>query len=370
MTATFEDLVTLMARLRSPEGCPWDREQTYATLAPMLLEEAYEAFEAVEDAREGRPLELRDELGDLLFQIVFYAQVARERGEFAVGDVIDAIHTKMVRRHPHVFGDANAADSEEVLRNWEVIKAEEKRAAGKADGDEAASLLDGVSTKAPALMEAHQLATKAARVGFDWQRLEDIFDKLHEEIGELRAAIKEQAATNTTLSEASATEPGGAAAGDAANETRVREEVGDLLFAAANIARHLKVEPEAALKLTNRKFRRRFRYIERSLAARGHALDTATLAEMETLWQEAKAHERQPLSTLAATCPTCHAEVGEAQFCPECGTPAKPTRAPCANCGRQIAGGARFCPECGAAMAEVTATAIESSDAPPAKDSA
>src|SRR3954469_529506 len=155
--ATFDDLVALMARLRSAEGCPWDREQTYDTLAPMLLEEAYEAFEAVEEAREGRPLELRDELGDLLFQIVFYAQVAAERGEFSIEDVTEAIHSKMVRRHPHVFGDAQAEDAAEVLRNWEAIKAEEKRIAGK-ERDGAAkdsSLLDGVSAKAPALMEAH-----------------------------------------------------------------------------------------------------------------------------------------------------------------------------------------------------------------------
>src|SRR4028119_92773 len=133
MPVTFTDLVALMARLRSPDGCPWDREQTYATLAPMLLEEAYEAFEAVEEAREGRPAELRGELGDLLFQIVFYAQVAAERGEFTIDEVVEAIHTKMVRRHPHVFGDESAADSAEVLRNWEVIKAEEKRAAGRGD---------------------------------------------------------------------------------------------------------------------------------------------------------------------------------------------------------------------------------------------
>src|SRR5215210_6174146 len=155
MPATFDDLVALMARLRSPDGCPWDREQTYDTLAPMLLEEAYEAFEAVEEARDGRPLELRSELGDLLFQIIFYAQVARERGDFSIEDVTDAIHTKMVRRHPHVFGTEQAADAAEVLRNWEAIKAEEKRAAGKDKQDEEASLLDGVSSKAPALMEAH-----------------------------------------------------------------------------------------------------------------------------------------------------------------------------------------------------------------------
>ena len=276
MPATFEDLVALMARLRSPEGCPWDREQTYATLAPMLLEEAYEAFEAVEEASEGRPEELRDELGDLLFQIVFYAQVAAERGEFAILDVTEAIHSKMVRRHPHVFADAKADDAAEVLRNWEAIKAEEKRVAGKNPGKNDASILDGVSAKAPALMEAHQLSTKAARVGFDWQRIEDIFDKLHEEIEEMRVAIREHAALKNS--------------GDSreAEHTRVREEIGDVIFAVTNIARHLQIEPEAALKLTNRKFRKRFRYIEENLKEHGRTLDLATLDEMESLWQEAK----------------------------------------------------------------------------------
>ena len=273
MPADFNDLVALMARLRSPEGCPWDREQTYATLAPMLLEEAYEAFEAVEEARQGRPSELRDELGDLLFQIVFYAQVARERGEFDIADVTDQIHSKMVRRHPHVFGDVTVRDNDELLRNWEAMKAEEKRAAGKGEKLEDASLLDGVSSKAPALMEAHQLTVKAARVGFDWERVEEVIDKLLEELGELRAAVGEQREGE---------------AGDEERAARVREEVGDLLFAAANVARHLGVEPEAALKLTNRKFRRRFRHVERGLQGRGRELGAATLDEMEELWQEAK----------------------------------------------------------------------------------
>ncbi|HWT00374.1 MAG TPA: nucleoside triphosphate pyrophosphohydrolase [Pyrinomonadaceae bacterium] len=271
MPATFDDLVALMARLRSPEGCPWDREQTYETLAPMLLEEAYEAFEAVEEARGGRPAELRDELGDLLFQIVFYAQVAAERNEFTVADVTEAIHSKMVRRHPHVFGDERAEDAAEVLRNWEAIKAEEKRAAGKDEGAKESSLLDGVSRKAPALMEAHQLSTKAARVGFDWERVEDIFDKLHEEVDELRAAIHSHKESESEE-----------------DHQRVREELGDLLFAVTNIARHLRVEPEAALKSTNRKFRRRFQYIEGGLKERGRTLGAATLDEMEALWQEAK----------------------------------------------------------------------------------
>src|SRR5687767_6684651 len=185
MPTTFNDLVKLMERLRSPNGCPWDREQTYATLAPMLLEEAYEAFEAVEGAREGRPADLRDELGDLLFQIVFYAQVAGERGDFSIDDVTDTVHAKMVRRHPHVFGDASAETTTEVLRSWEAIKAEEKRAANTSDAAKPTSILDGVSTKVPALMEAHQLSTKAARVGFDWEKIEDIFAKVQEEISEL-----------------------------------------------------------------------------------------------------------------------------------------------------------------------------------------
>src|SRR5215212_8580793 len=214
MPATFKDLVLLMERLRSPDGCPWDREQTYATLAPMLLEEAYEAFEAVEEAREGRPENLREELGDLLFQIVFYAQIAGERGEFTIDDVTDAIHSKMVRRHPHVFGDVTVRDNEELLRNWEALKAEEKRAAGKVKEDSDSSLLDGVSSKAPALMEAHQLTTKAARVGFDWQSVDDIFDKLDEEIEELREAIRRKREAGAK------SEPA---------EQHIREEVGDLL---------------------------------------------------------------------------------------------------------------------------------------------
>jgi MazG family protein len=266
MTANFDDLVALMNRLRSPDGCPWDREQTYATLAPMLLEEAYEAFEAAEEARSGQAQSLRDELGDLLFQIVFYARIAEERGDFAIADVIDSIHTKMVRRHPHVFGETKAKDSAEVLRNWEAIKTQEKNEAGSAN-----SILDGVPAKAPALMEAHQLSTKAARVGFDWQKVEDIFEKLQEEIGELQSAIKSHRLSN-----------------EEADHQRMREEFGDLVFALTNIARHLQIEPEAALKTTNRKFRQRFAYIEQTLRERKQAFDSTTLEEMETLWQQAK----------------------------------------------------------------------------------
>ena len=272
MPKTFTDLVELMDRLREPGGCPWDREQTYATLAPMLLEEAYEAFDALEEARLGRPDDLREELGDLLFQITFFARVAKERGEFDINDVIEQVHAKMVRRHPHVFGDTTAGDSAEVLRNWEAIKAEEKRAAGKGtDRSENASILDGVSAKAPALMEAHQISTKVARVGFDWKNVEEIFDKLHEELNELREAIAAHDGSN-----------------DEADHTHVREEIGDLLFVITNIARRLHVEPEAALKLSNRKFRKRFGYIEKGLRERKLKFDDTTIETLEELWQEAK----------------------------------------------------------------------------------
>lgn len=271
MTANFSKLVDLMARLRSPEGCPWDREQTYATLAPMLLEEAYEAFDAVEAACEGRPAELRDELGDLLFQIVFFAQVAQDRGEFSMTDVTNAIYEKMVRRHPHVFGTVQASSSNEVLRNWEAIKAEEKRVAQKSGSDEAPFLLEGVSRRVPALMEAHQLSTKAARVGFDWERIDDVFEKLQEEIQELRTAMERHSTSQTE-----------------SDHSRVREEIGDVLFAVTNIARRLQIEPESALKLTNRKFRGRFRHIEESLHSTGRKFASTSLAELEDLWQEAK----------------------------------------------------------------------------------
>ncbi len=271
MPANFNDLVSLMERLRSVKGCPWDREQTYATLAPMLLEEAYEAFESVEEARAGRPNELRDELGDLLFQIVFYAQVAKERGDFDINAVTDNVHAKMVRRHPHVFGEAQAENATEVLRNWEAIKAQEKK--GRDENSEN-SILDGVPRKAPALMEAHQLSTKAARVGFDWERIEDIFEKIHEEIVELRSAIEAHERSR-----------------DEGDHVRIREEVGDLLFAVANIARHLNVEPEAALKLTNRKFRKRFYHIEQTLKQQARSFESTSLDELESLWQAAKSND-------------------------------------------------------------------------------
>src|SRR3979490_2880700 len=278
MPKRFNDLVALRSRLRSPGGCPWDPEQTYVSVAPMLLQEAYEAFVALDGAGDGRPAALREELGDLLFQITFFARVAKERGEFNIDDVIDQVHEKMVRRHPHVFGDTKAGDSAEVLRNWEAIKAEEKRAAGKDSGKpETTSILDGISTKAPALMEAHQISTKVARVGFDWTQIKDIFEKLQEEVDELREAISTHADTN-----------------DETDHAHIREEIGDLLFVITNIARRLNVEPEAALKLSNRKFRRRFAHIETRLREQHRKFDQTSLEELEELWQEAKTKELEP----------------------------------------------------------------------------
>jgi MazG family protein len=266
---TFQDLIEMMARLRSVDGCPWDREQTYATLGPMLIEEAYEVLEAAE-AEDWQ--ELRDELGDLLFQIVFYGQIAAEDGHFDVNDSITRVHEKMTRRHPHVFGEESVDSTADVLINWEAIKAEERKAAGKDEKDEKkASMLDGTSSKLPALLEAFQLTTKAARVGFDWQEGEDIFDKLEEEIRELREEFQRE----TRDPEA------------------IAAELGDVLFVVTNIARWHGIEPETALKSTNRKFRRRFAHVERRVEEQGKAWNDTTLAEMDSYWDEAKQMERK-----------------------------------------------------------------------------
>ncbi len=263
---TLQDLIDLMARLRAPEGCPWDREQTFSTLGPMLIEEAYEAIEAAE--REDWP-ELRDELGDLLFQLVFYGQLATELGHFDLSDSIARVHEKMVRRHPHVFGEETVENTAHVLANWEAIKAAERKESGKEETAKK-SMLDGTSSKVPALLEAYQLTTKAARVGFDWQKSDDIFDKLEEEMRELRAELNRPDR----------------------NEAAVRDEIGDLLFVVTNIARWHGVEPETALKGANRKFRRRFSHIERRLDEQGKPWAETTLAEMDSYWDEAKREEK------------------------------------------------------------------------------
>jgi MazG family protein len=258
----FARFVELIARLRAPGGCPWDREQTHESVKPMTIEEAYEVAHAIE---EGDDEELAGELGDLLLQVVFHASIAEERGAFGLKRVIERVADKMVRRHPHVFGDDDAATSGEVLRNWEAIKAQERAAKGRDDE----SMLDSVHRGLPAVMEAFQMTTKVSRVGFDWKEADGALVKLDEEVLELREAI--------------------AAKTDAA---KVAEEVGDLLFAAVNVARLTGVDPESALKAANRKFRRRFRHIEERLRAEGKKPADSTLEEMDRLWDEAKRLER------------------------------------------------------------------------------
>ncbi len=260
----IQKLVDLVARLRGEEGCPWDRKQTRETLKPMLIEEAYEVLDAL-DASD--PQDLREELGDLLFQVVFHAQIARERREFDLGDVIDRLHEKMIRRHPHVFGSADLRTAEDVLKNWEDIKANEKGIPSSSLPESERSLLDGIPSKLPALHEAYQITAKAARVGFDWPDLGSILEKLQEEAVELSKAYREQ------------------------DTAHVAQEVGDLLFVAVNIARFLEIDPETALRRCNQKFNRRFRYLESKIKAQGRELRDTTLAEMDALWDEAKRSE-------------------------------------------------------------------------------
>jgi nucleoside triphosphate diphosphatase len=262
--ASFQAFVELIARLRAPGGCPWDREQTHASLKPMTIEEAYEVLQAID---EGDDAELAGELGDLLLQVVFHAQIAAEGGRFTIDDVVRHVSDKMVRRHPHVFAGQTARDASEVLRNWEALKEAEREARGQRPAS--ASMLDSVSAGLPAILEAFQMTTKAGRVGFDWPDAEAVLAKLDEEAAELRAAT------------APPVEP-----------RAVAEEVGDLLFVAVNLARVLGVDPESALKGANRKFRRRFGQVEEGLRERGKKPADSTLAEMDALWEEAKAKER------------------------------------------------------------------------------
>ncbi len=272
-----------MARLRGPGGCPWDREQTYDTIKPFLLEETYEVVDAI-GRRDWE--ELSSELGDLMLQVVFFAQMAAEDGHFTIEDVIERIHSKMVRRHPHVFGDTKADTASDVLRNWEVLKAEEKRQRQAEQGksfEPPKSVLDGVSSSIPSLMQAYQLSSRAAHVGFDWKRLEDVLEKLGEESAELKTA-----ATIDTL----ATEHSASSKETAAElHSKVENEVGDLLFTAVNIARFLKIDPESALRKTNQKFRRRFQWIEAQLRKENKTPREATLEEMDSLWNRSKEDE-------------------------------------------------------------------------------
>lgn len=262
----FTELVQLIARLRAPGGCPWDREQTHESLKAMMLEEAYEVVEAID---EGDDEELIGELGDLLLQVVFHSQIADEESRFTVAEVIDRISTKMIRRHPHVFGEDTAQTSDQVLRNWEAIKEAELQEKGKKDDD--GSMLDSVSTRLPAVMEAFQMTTKVSRVDFDWPDVPSVLEKLDEEVAELKEAV----------------------AAEQPNHQEIAGEVGDLLFVAVNVARLLGVDPESALKMSNRKFRRRFRYIEDRLREQGRKPADSDHIEMDALWDEAKLKEKQ-----------------------------------------------------------------------------
>jgi nucleoside triphosphate diphosphatase len=293
----FERAVAIMARLRAPGGCPWDREQTFDSIKPYTLEETYEVLEAI-DNRDWE--ELPGELGDLLLQVLFYAQMAKEDGTFSIDHVLERLSEKLVRRHPHVFGDVKADTSGEVLRNWEAIKAQEKaeargdgerRSAPKSETSKAESVLAGVSAGLPAILEAGKLSSRAANVGFDWPNIDGLFDKLHEEMQELRAELRDYPDPGP--------QPRGkgmAGSGRAAipEELRLRleEEVGDLFFVLVNISRFLALDSELALKKTNRKFRRRFQQVESKLQESGRTAQQASLEELETLWQSVKIEER------------------------------------------------------------------------------
>lgn len=265
-----------MARLRAPGGCPWDREQTFDTIKPYTLEETYEVIEAI-DNRDFAGLP--GELGDLLLQVLFYAEMAKEERHFSIDDVLDRLADKLITRHPHVFGDTQADTSAEVLKNWEAIKQQERAAKDQ----QAKTLLDNVSSKMPALMEAAKISSKAAGVGFDWPNVEGLFDKLTEETNELRREIEALPQAPSPKARSTSLSP--------EVRQRLEDEVGDLFFVLVNIARYLHVDAESALRGTNRKFRARFQQVEASLKAQGKPLGTATLEEMEAAWQSAKAQE-------------------------------------------------------------------------------
>ncbi len=268
-------MLALQARLRAPGGCPWDREQTHASLRTFLLEETHEVLDAMDS---GDPRKFASELGDLLLQIIFHALIASESGQFDICDVIAAIHTKMVRRHPHVFGDVKAKTSAQVLKNWERLKAEERRSES-GEGKHAPkqeSILSSVPRALPALMEAHQLTRRAANIGFDWTRIDELLEKLGEETDELRAAL--------TASLQSANGRATTSPSDAVNE-----EIGDLLFTAANLARFAGLDPEITLKKANRKFTARFQWMEQEAQRRGAPLADTPRETMEELWNASKA---------------------------------------------------------------------------------
>lgn len=265
MSKSFDELVAVMQRLRAPGGCPWDHEQTYASLAQYLLEEAYETFDAIQEAdKTGDTTNLKEELGDLLLQVVFHSTIGRERGDFNIDEVCDGVTQKLILRHPHVFEDTKLHSAQDVLDNWDKLKADERAASGKKEKTDD-SMLDDVPVHFPGLLEALKITKKAAKVGFDWRGADEVFEKINEEVSELRLATSED------------------------DHDHVEEEIGDLLFAVVNLARKLDVEPETALKRTNIKFRSRFKFIEDRLKGAGKTLEGSSLEEMDGLWNEAKA---------------------------------------------------------------------------------
>ena len=295
----FERAVAIMERLRAPGGCPWDREQTFDSIKPYTLEETYEVLEAI-DNRDWK--ELAGELGDLLLQVLFYAEMAKEQDSFSIDDVLDRLSAKLINRHPHVFGDVKAETSTEVKRNWEAIKVEEKKleektkreAGGDASEakDEKRSVLAGVSSAMPSLLEAYKLSSRAAQAGFDWPNVEGLFDKLNEETAELRGELQEFPAPGPRPQGRGVAGSGRAIVPEDL-QARLEGEVGDLFFVLVNLARYLSVDPESALRKTNRKFKRRFQWMEERLHQSGRSADEASMEELESLWQLAKGEERR-----------------------------------------------------------------------------
>jgi nucleoside triphosphate diphosphatase len=265
--AKFEQLVDIMRALRAQGVFAWDREQTHAALRPFVLEETYEVLEAID---AGNLPELREELGDYLYEAVFLAQISEEAGEFTIGDAIDEIRTKLVRRHPHVFAKETGDEgitSGQVIERWETMKARERAAQGKPDEPSAKTTLSGVPKTLPSLLRAYEISARAAAVGFDWAQAGDVLDKIEEEVAEVRREVE---------------------AGSTGHLSRAEEEMGDLLFAITNLSRKLGIEPEAALRRANEKFTKRFDALERAFASRGRMLSDATLGEMEAEWQRIK----------------------------------------------------------------------------------
>lgn len=265
MSKNFDELTSVMARLRAPGGCPWDREQTYESLSQYLLEECYETFDAIQEATAtGETHNLVEELGDVLLQVVFHSTIAAEKGDFTIDEVVQGVTEKLILRHPHVFGEKELETAQDVLNNWDELKKAQQQASGKIEKQKE-SILDDVPVHFPALLEGQKLTKKVAKVKFDWENVNQIFDKLAEETDELKEAIEKNE-----------------------NNGHIEEEIGDLLFVVLNLARKLDVDAETALKKTNRKFRKRFKFIETELQKQNKTLSDSTLEEMDSLWNQSK----------------------------------------------------------------------------------